>query len=87
MKHHFCGRHAIFEGDEQSLERENHDPNRLKLPLLHRQILDVKEPVMLSGCGRKRTHTANCVIADKLWGNTITAYHGVISAGRAIDFV
>jgi hypothetical protein len=57
------------------------------LPLLHRHILDVSEIIMLTGSGRKRAHTANCAFADKLWGNKITVYHGVIRAGRDIDSV
>ena len=28
IKHHFCGRHTVLEGDAQSLEREKLDPNR-----------------------------------------------------------
>ena len=55
-KHHFCVRYAVFEGDVLSLERENLDPNRLKLPLLHRHILDISELAMLTGiCGKRPT--------------------------------
>jgi len=49
MKHHFCGSNAVFERDVQSLEREKIVPNRLKLSLLHRHILDVSELVMSTG--------------------------------------
>ena len=66
IKHHFCGRYAVFEGDVQSLEREKLDPNRLTLPLLHRYILDVSELVILTGSGGKRPHTAYGAIAYKL---------------------
>jgi len=66
MKHHFCRRHNILEWDVQSLEREKLDPNRLKLPLLHRHILDVSELVMSAGSDRKRPHTAYGDIAYKL---------------------
>ena len=41
----FCGRYAVFEGDVQSIEREKLNPNRLKLLLLQRHILDVSELV------------------------------------------
>ena len=66
MKHHFCRRHTIFEWNLQSLEREKLDPNGLKLPLLHRHILDVSELVMSTGSGRKRPHTAYGDIGYKL---------------------
>ena len=64
MKHHFCWRHTILEGDVQSLELEKLDPNRLKL--LQRHILDVSELVVSIGSVRKRPHTAYGAIAFKL---------------------
>jgi len=67
MKHQFCRRHTILEWEVQFLEREKHNPNRLKLPLLHRHILDVSELVLSTGSGRKRPHTAYGAIAYKLW--------------------
>ena len=66
MKHHFFRRHAILEWDMQSLEREKIDPNRLKLPLLYRHILDDAELVMSTGSGWKRPHTAYGAIGYKL---------------------
>ena len=36
MKHHFCGGPGILKGDVQPIEREELNPYRLKLPLLHR---------------------------------------------------
>ena len=66
MQHHFCGLYAVFEGDVQSLNREKLDPNRLKLPLLHWQILDVSDLVMPTGSIVKRPHTAYGAIASKL---------------------
>ena len=66
MKHHFCGRHAVLEGDVQSLEREKLDPSRLKLSLLHLYILDVSELVMTTGCTGKRAHKAYGAVAYKL---------------------
>ena len=72
MEHHFCGRHTVFEWNVQSLEREKLDPNRLKLPLLHRHILDVLELVMSTGSIGKHTHAAYGAIAYKLWRNNIT---------------
>jgi len=66
MKHHFCRRHTIFEWNVQYLERDKLDPNRLKLPPLYRHILDVSELVMLTGSGRKRSHTAYGAIGYKL---------------------
>ena len=65
MKQHFCRRYTVLEGDFQSLEREKLDPNRLKLPLLHRSTLDVSEFVMSTGSARKRAHTAYGAIAYK----------------------
>jgi len=85
MKHHFCWRHTILEGDVQSLELEKLDPNRLKL--LQRHILDVSELVVSIGSVRKRPHTAYGAIAFKLPWNKITVYHGVIRAGRDIDCI
>ena len=46
IKHHICVSYAVFEWDVQSLKREKLDPNRLKLSVLHRHILDVSELVM-----------------------------------------
>jgi hypothetical protein len=57
MKHQFCGLYAVFEGVVQFLESEKPNPNRLKLSLLHRHILDVSEHVMTTGISRKRLHT------------------------------
>jgi hypothetical protein len=67
MKHHFCGRRAVLERDVQPLERENLDPYRLKLPLLHRHIVDVSELVMPTGSGGERPHITDGAIAYKLW--------------------
>ena len=66
MKHHFCRRHTIFEWNVQSLEREKLDPNRLKLPLLYRHILDVSEFVKPTGSSGKRPHTAYGAITYKM---------------------
>jgi hypothetical protein len=66
MKHHFCGRHAILEGNMQFLEREKLDPYRLKLPLLYRHIIDFSELVMPTGIGAKRSQTTDGAIAYKL---------------------
>ena len=67
MKHHFFRPQTVLEGDVQSFEREKLDPNRLKLCLLHRHILDVLEPVMSTASSGKRPHTAYSAIAYKLW--------------------
>jgi len=66
MKHQFCRRHTIFEWNVQSLKREKLDPHMLKLPLLHRHLLDVSELVMSNGSGRKHPHTAYGAIGYKL---------------------
>ena len=58
MKHHFCRRHTIHEWNVQTLDREILEPKRLKLLLLHRNILNVSELVMSTGSGWKRPHTA-----------------------------
>ena len=71
MEHQFCWRLTFLEETVKSLEREKFDPNRLKLPLHHRHILDVSELVMSTGSGRKRPHTLKCAIAYILWGNKI----------------
>ena len=63
MKHDFCVRYAVFKGDVQC---EKLDPNRLKLSLIHRHILDVSELVMSTGSSGKRPHTAYGAIASKL---------------------
>ena len=63
MKHHFCGRHTVFDGNVQSLEREKFDPNGLKLPLLHRHTVDLSELVMSTGSVGKRPHTTDGAIA------------------------
>ena len=67
MKDHIFGRYAVFEGDVQSLEREELDPNRLKLSLLHWHILAFSELVISRGNIGKRPHTAYGAIAYKLW--------------------
>ena len=67
MKHHFCRCHTIFEWNVQYLERDKLDPNRLKLPLLHRHIFDVSELIMSAVSGRKSPHTAYGAIAYNLW--------------------
>jgi len=56
MKHHFCGHRGNLEGDVQPLEREELDPYRLRLPLLHRKIVDVSELVLSTGSGGERPH-------------------------------
>ena len=66
MKHHFCGRHAVLEGDVQQLERVKLDPFKLKISLLHRHVLDVTDLVMPTGSIGKRPHTADGAIAYKL---------------------
>ena len=66
MKHHICRLYTIFECNVQSLEREKLDPNRVKLPLHHRHILEVSELVMLTGSGPKRPHTPYGYIGYKL---------------------
>ena len=63
MKHHICGRHAILEGDVQPLEREELDAQRMKLPLLHRHIVDISELVLSKGSGGERPHTTDGAIA------------------------
>jgi len=67
IKHHFCGCRAILEGDLQRLEREELDPYRLKLPLLHRHIVDVSELVISIGSGAERPHTTDGANANELW--------------------
>ena len=66
MKHHFGGRRAVLEWDVQPLEREELDPYRLKLPLLHRHIVDVSELVMSTRNGGERPHTTDGAFAYKL---------------------
>jgi hypothetical protein len=66
MKHQFCGRSAILKGDVRPLEREELDPYRLKLPLLHRHILDVSKFVMPKGNDGERPHTTDVAIANEL---------------------
>jgi len=87
MKHHFCGRCAILEGDVPPLEREELDTYRLILPLLHRHIVDVSDLVTPTGSGGERPHTTDGAIAYKLWWYKITVYHGVIRAGCEVDCV
>ena len=66
MKHQICGRHDVLEGDVQSLEREKIELYRLKLPLLHRHILDVWELLMPTGSCGKRPHKTDGAIVYKL---------------------
>jgi hypothetical protein len=87
MKHHFRGRHTLLERDVQPLERENLDPYRLKLPLLHRHLVNVSDLVMPTGSGGKRPHTTGGAIAYKLWWYKITVHHGVNRAGCDVDCV
>ena len=57
MKHYFCGRRAVLEWDVQPLERKELDPYRLKMPLLHRHIVDVSELMMPTGsCGKQSAY-------------------------------
>ena len=67
MKHHFCGRRSILKRDVQPLEREELDPYRLKLPLLHRHIVDVSKLVIPTGSGGEHPHTKDGAIANELW--------------------
>jgi hypothetical protein len=87
MKHDFCGRRGILEGDVQPLERKELDPYRLRLPLLHRNIVIVSELVLSKGSGGERAHTTVGAIAYKLLCYKITAYHAFIRAGRDVDCV
>ena len=66
MKNHFCGCHAVLEGDVQPLQREKLDPYRLKRPILYRHIVDVSELVKPTGSGGKRPHKTDSAIAYKL---------------------
>ena len=50
----------------QPLEREELDPHKLKLPLLHRHIVDVTELVMPTGSGGERPYKPDGAIAYKL---------------------
>jgi hypothetical protein len=54
-----CGRRSIIERDMQPLEREEIDPYKQKLPLLHGNIVHVSELVMPTGSGRNRPHTTD----------------------------
>jgi len=67
MTNNFCGRRAVLEGDMQHLVREELDTYRLKLPLLHRHIVDVPELVVPTGRRGERPHTMDFAIAYKLW--------------------
>jgi len=71
----------------EAFEREKLDAYRLKLPLLHRHIVEVSELVMRTGSGGKRPHTTDGAIAYKLGWYKITVYHGVIRTGRDVDCV
>jgi hypothetical protein len=55
------------------------------LTLLHLHLMGVSALVVSTESGRKGPHTGNWAIADKLWGNKITVYHGVIRAARPTD--
>ena len=46
MKHHFCVRCAVLEGDVQPLGRQELDSNVLKSPLLDRHIIHVSNIVL-----------------------------------------
>ena len=46
MKHHFCGRRAILEGDLQPLRRQELDSNFLISPLLDGHILHFSKLVL-----------------------------------------
>ena len=67
MKHHLCGCRSIFNGYVQPLEREELYPDSLKLPLIHRHIVDVSELVMRTASGVERPHKTDGDFAYKLW--------------------
>jgi len=46
MKHHFCGRRAVLEGDVQPLGRQEFYSNVLKSPLLDRHVIHVSKLVL-----------------------------------------
>ena len=54
-----CGRRSILKRDMQPLEREEIDPYKQKLPLLHGNIVHVSELVMPTGSVRNRPHTTD----------------------------
>ena len=87
MTHHICGRQTDFEGNVLFLELEKHDPNRMKLSPLYRDIFVVSELVMPTGSTGKRARTAYGAIVEIFLGNEITLYHYVIRAVREIDCV
>ena len=65
--HHICGRRAILERDVQPPEREELDQYRLKLPVLHRHIVDISELVKPTGSVGDSPHATDCTIANELW--------------------
>jgi len=85
MKHHFCRRRSILKGYVQPVELEELDPCRLKLPLLHRHIVDVSKFVIPSGSGGERPHTTDGAITNELWCYKTTEYYGVVRAGSDIN--
>jgi len=46
MKHHFCGRRAVLEGDVQPLGRQEFYSNILKSALLDRHVINVSKLVL-----------------------------------------
>ena len=59
-------RRAILEGNVQPLQREILEPYRLKLPLLHRHIVDVSKFVMLAGIYGECPHRTDSTVAYEL---------------------
>ena len=66
MKYHICGRSAFLKGDVKPNEREELDPYKLKVPLLHRHIVDVSKLVIPTGSCWELPHTTDGVIANEL---------------------
>jgi len=67
LKHHICGRCAVLKGEVQPFQREELDPYKTKLPLLHQHTLDVWKLVMPTGSVGELPHTTDGALAKVLW--------------------
>ena len=64
---HTCGRRAILKGNVQPIEREELEPYRLKLPLLHRHRMDVSKHVIPTEIGVERPHSTDGSFTNEMW--------------------
>jgi hypothetical protein len=79
MKHYPRGRYAVFEGDVQTVPRQQIDLGILKSPLLHGHVMRAVKLAVKRLVGRAddgRPHASDSAVTHELWTYQIAVYEG-----------